>query len=102
MRRVHTDTKRALHFFFCLFVSRSQGCFKSNGSSTVRAVGKFKGLISISESRSPEPLVPLERVADYLCRLYVWKVWVGRGREVGCAEHPRLPAACLFLGRDGG
>lgn len=50
-----------------------KGCFKSNGTSTVREVGKFKGLISISEERNKEPLVPLERVTDYVCRLYVWK-----------------------------
>jgi hypothetical protein len=50
-----------------------KGCFKSNGTSTVRSVGKFKGLVSISEERRKEPLVPLERVSDYVCRLYVWK-----------------------------
>mmetsp|Transcript_30125 Transcript_30125/g.35520 ORF Transcript_30125/g.35520 Transcript_30125/m.35520 type:complete len:1909 (+) Transcript_30125:29-5755(+) len=50
-----------------------KGCTKSNGTSTVRVVGKFKGLISISDSKNAEPLVPLERVADYVARLYVWK-----------------------------
>jgi hypothetical protein len=50
-----------------------KGCMKSNGTSTVRVVGKFKGLISISDSKNAEPLVPLERVADYVARLYVWK-----------------------------
>jgi len=50
-----------------------KGCFKSNGTSTVRNVGKFKGLVSITEVKSDKPLVPLERVADYICRVYVWK-----------------------------
>jgi hypothetical protein len=39
----------------------------------VRVTGKFKGLISISESKNAEPLVPLERVADYIARIYIWK-----------------------------
>jgi hypothetical protein len=50
-----------------------KGCLKSNGKTTVRVVGKFKGLVCITESKNPEPLVPLERVADYVARLYVWK-----------------------------
>jgi len=50
-----------------------KGCVKSNGASTVRVTGKFKGLISISETKNVEPLVPLERVADYVARIYVWK-----------------------------
>jgi hypothetical protein len=50
-----------------------KGCIKSNGQSTVRQVGKFKGIISISEMKNEKPLVPLERVADYVARLYLWK-----------------------------
>lgn len=50
-----------------------KGCVKSNGQSTIRCVGKFKGIISISEAKQDKPLVPLERVADYVVRLYLWK-----------------------------
>lgn len=51
-----------------------KGCVKGNGKTTVRNVGKFKGLISITETKRSEPHIPLERVAEYVARVYIWKV----------------------------
>lgn len=51
-----------------------KGCLKSNGKTTVRTTGKFKGLVTITSTKNAEPLIPLERVADYVARIYVWKV----------------------------
>ena len=36
-------------------------------------MGVFKGVIRITEAKSEAPAVPLERVAPYVCRVYVWK-----------------------------
>ena len=51
----------------------SIGCFKPDGTSTIREVGKFKGIIVVSEFLSEKPLIPLEKPQDYVARVYVWK-----------------------------
>lgn len=51
-----------------------KGALKSNGTSSIREVGKFKGIIAITEFKTEEPLVPLDKtLLEYVARVYVWK-----------------------------